>query len=90
MLGDEPRCVVAQVFRDGAVVLSEPANENDDRVLNDTDSYVGAGDIPSSARGVWALGEECVRAARGELQRRRAAASLEGVQFAAAKKARVE
>lgn len=84
VLADEPRCVVAQVFRDGAVVLSEPTNENGDRVLDDSDVV----DIPPGARGVWQLGEECVRAARGELQRRRAAESLEGVQFS--KKARVE
>lgn len=99
VLGDEPRCVVAQVFRDGAVVLSEPATEGDERVMDATDecgpesvpAACGSSsslrsdslshDVPTSCRGVWALGEECVRAARGELQRRRAAASLEDVQF---------
>lgn len=86
VLADEPRCVVAQVFRDGAVVLSEPTNEGGERLLEEGER--GIEGVPAAARGVWALGEECVRAARGELQRRRAAASLEGVQFA--KKQRVE
>ena len=80
VLGDEPRCVVAQVFRDGAVVLSEPATEGDERVLDAADEC-GPETVPAACRGAWTLGEECVRAARGELQRRRAAASLEDVQF---------